>query len=274
MSLLVTKQHITLAVCLFLPALGHAADSVDFQWPDGTVAAVSLAYDDAVDSQLDHAIPDLDRHGLKGTFYLTLASETLENRQEEWRAAAERGHELGNHALFHACSKSETDRDWVAPENDLDQMSSEAMVQRVRLANLMLTALDGRKERTFTPPCGDREASGVDYVDQVKPMFVAIRVAGELPIRDMDSLDPYAVPVEGPVGVDSAHLIALVEQAGKLGTMVNFTFHGIGGDHLSVSREAHSELLQFLADHRDRYWTDTFINIMKHVTAQQSPPES
>ena len=34
-------------------------------------AAVSLAYDDALDSQLDNAIPALDRHGLRATFYLT-----------------------------------------------------------------------------------------------------------------------------------------------------------------------------------------------------------
>src|ERR1700760_3118953 len=34
-------------------------------------AAVSLTYDDALASQLDVAVPDLDRHGLLGTFFLT-----------------------------------------------------------------------------------------------------------------------------------------------------------------------------------------------------------
>jgi len=54
--------------------------------------------------------------------------------------------------------------------------------------------------------------------------------------------------------------------------MVNFTFHGIGGDYLSVSAQAHAELLRFLADNRQLVWTDTFINIMQHVRQQQARP--
>src|SRR3546814_1913747 len=67
---------------------------------------LSLAYDDALDSQLDNAIPALDRHGFHASFYLPLAAATLRTRLDEWRAAAARGHELGNHTLFHQCSGS------------------------------------------------------------------------------------------------------------------------------------------------------------------------
>ena len=87
----------------------------------------------------------------------------------------------------------------------------------------------------------------------------------------MRKLDPYAVTVEAPVGVTGEQLIARVEEAGRRGTMVNFTFHGIGGDYLSVSKQAHEELLQYLSAHRDLYWVDTFINLMKYVRRQQSP---
>src|SRR3546814_11303762 len=68
-------------------------------------------------------------------------------------------------------------------------------------------------------------------------------------------------------------LIALVEEAGRRGTMVNFTFHGIGGDHLSVSTAAHEELLDYLSRHRDEYWVDTFIDIMRYVRRRQSSAE-
>jgi hypothetical protein len=61
-----------------------------------------------------------------------------------------------------------------------------------------------------------------------------------------------------------------VKQAHARGTMVNFTFHGIGGDYLSVSSEAHEELVKYLAEHRKEYWTDTFLNIMQHVKGQQT----
>ena len=65
---------------LLLALCGGQAQAGDFHWPDGRKAAVSLAYDDALDSQLDNALPALDRHGLKASFYLTLAADTLRTR--------------------------------------------------------------------------------------------------------------------------------------------------------------------------------------------------
>jgi peptidoglycan/xylan/chitin deacetylase (PgdA/CDA1 family) len=40
-------------------------------WPNGSVAAVSLTYDDGLASHLDNARPQLERFGFKGTFFLT-----------------------------------------------------------------------------------------------------------------------------------------------------------------------------------------------------------
>ena len=82
---------------------------------------------------------------------------------------------------------------------------------------------------------------------------------------DMNSLDPYAVGVAAPVGLSGEQLIELAREAAEKGTMANFTFHGIGGDYLAVSTEAHEQLLQYLAENNDVYWVDTFLNIMKYV---------
>lgn len=51
--------------------------------------------------------------------------------------------------------------------------------------------------------------------------------------------------------------------------MIGFAFHGIGGDYITVPKQAHEELPQYRAAHRDVHWTDTFMNIMKYVKAQQ-----
>ncbi|MBZ2208228.1 polysaccharide deacetylase family protein [Massilia soli] len=248
-----------------------AAAGPAFAWPNGARAAVSLAYDDALDSQLGNAIPVLDRHGIKGSFYLTLSNPSVAQRMADWRAAAQRGHELGNHTLFHQCARSKPDRGWVEPHRDLDTTSVEQMRDQVLLANTMLEAIDGRKERTFTVPCGDTVAGGRDYLAAVQDSFAAIKVGGGSGVIDaMTTLDPLAVPVAAPVGLTGKQLIAIVQRAAGQGTMVNFTFHGIGGDYLSVSAEAHEELVRFLAEHRQLVWTDTFINIMKHVKQQQA----
>jgi peptidoglycan/xylan/chitin deacetylase (PgdA/CDA1 family) len=262
---------LALAACgLAAASLAHAADPT-FKWPHGEKAAVSLSYDDAIDSQLDNAIPALDRAGLHGSFYLTLSSPSIARRLPEWCAAAARGHELGNHTLFHYCSAKAPGHEWVTPELDLDTVSPARMVAQVRLANAMLHAIDGRMQRTFTVPCGDRQAlGGVDYVDLVKGEFVAIKSGGAGVIPDMATLDPLAVGVTTPEGVTGAQLIRMVQDAAAKGTMVNFTFHGVGGDYITTSTQAHEELLEYLAAHRDVYWTDTFIDIMTYVKARQA----
>lgn len=265
------SQHaalwMTAAAALMASATALAADN--FRWPNGARAAVSLAYDDAVPSQLDNAIPALNRHGLRGSFYLTLGAPTVQGRMAEWRAAAAKGHELANHTLFHQCAGGTPATAWVPGHRDLRSTSAEQMRDQVALANTMLAAIDGKTERTFTVPCGDRIAGGQDYVDLVRDQFVAIKAASGAVVPSMTALDPYRVPVATPSNVTGKELIAAVEGALERGTMVNFTFHGIGGDHLSVSNEAHEQLLRYLADKRTLLWTDTFLNIMKHVKAEQ-----
>ena len=56
-----------------------------------------------------------------------------------------------------------------------------------------------------------------------------------------------------------------MQRAAAAGTLALLTFHGVGGEYLSVSRQAHDELPQYLADRRDIYWTASFISIMRHV---------
>ena len=264
-----------LALLALLAAQQHAtaAGPAGFHWPAGIKAAVSLAYDDALDSQLDHAIPALDRYGLKGSFYLQLSNPSVSKRLAEWRAAAANGHELGNHTLFHQCSHSKPDRSWVLPHRDLDTTSVAQVQDQAIVANTMLYAIDGKRERTFTAPCGDLLANGVNYLPAIRGEFVAIKAGSSSGVvESMAALDPYQVAVAGPVGLSGQQLIALVKEAGAKGTMVNFTFHGIGGDYLANSSEAHEELLRFLADHRQTYWTDTFLNIMKYAKAQKASP--
>lgn len=255
---------------LALVARTAFADERPFSWPNGARAAVNLAYDDAVNSQLDSAIPALDRYGLKGSFYLTLSSDTVRTRMAEWRAAAMKGHELANHTLFHQCSRNRPGREWVTAENDLDKTSVAQLAAQIRLGNTMLQAIDGKTERTFTTPCGDLNAGSENYIATIKPEFVAIKSAFGAITPDMRTLDPYEVSVVTPTDVTGEQLIAIVKEAAAKGTMANFTFHGIGGDHLAVSTKAHDELLAYLAANRNIYWTDTFINIMKYVKEQQT----
>ncbi|MCP8900688.1 polysaccharide deacetylase family protein [Gilvimarinus xylanilyticus] len=237
----------------------------EFQWPQNQQAAVSLSYDDALNSQLDNAIPALNEYNLKGSFYLTLASQVVPQRLSEWRQAATQGHELGNHTLYHPCSKSQPGTAWVKPYNDMDKRTREQMRAEVTLANSFLYAIDGETLRTFTPPCGHVQTADGNYLEEVADLFIAIK--GE----ETKLPDDFSV-IALPNGESGEELIQYVKKQTANAGLVQIIFHGIGGDHLSVSDSAHRELLAFLDRNRDRYWTDTYRNIMTYVNKQSEIP--
>lgn len=250
-------KHIILLATLTIGLIPLAqAEKID--WPHNAQVAVSLSYDDTLHSQLDNAIPTLDQYGIKGSFYLTLATPTITERLADWRAAAASGHELGNHSVFHACSKSQQGMDWVADHKNLDTRVVVQMREELEVANAFLHSIDGKTERTLTPPCLHSQVKDGNYIDAVRDMFVGIK--GQE--KNVDATLIF------PNGQSGEELIALVKKAAKQHELVNVLFHGIGADHLSVSAEAHETLVKYLAENRDTYWTDTYLNIMSHVNDQ------
>lgn len=234
---------------------------VAFKWPNQYTAAVSLSYDDALSSQLENAIPALDKYGFKASFYLTLSNPSLTKNLEQWRQVAVNGHELGNHTLYHPCSKSSAGRDWVMPYHNLDSQKITQIHQEVLLANTFLHAIDNKNSRTFTPPCGDFNVSDGNYITAIRDSFIAIK--GYNPQYD-SKFDLLLMPEN----VSGETLIAFVKKVQSQGGLANIVFHGIEGDYLTVSNKAHNKLLQYLAENKDRLWVDTYSNIMEHVKTE------
>ena len=71
-------------------------------WPHHKRGAVSLTYDDGLNSQLDNVIPALQARDLKGTFFLV--RDNVDERIDDWVKVAAMGHEIGNHTMTHDCS--------------------------------------------------------------------------------------------------------------------------------------------------------------------------
>lgn len=253
-----------LCVCALLIATNSCAET-PFKWPNNAKAAVSLSYDDALNSQLDNALPVLIEYKIKATFYLTLTSKTVSTRLNEWRAAAKLGYELGNHSINHACRGSLPDREWVPEHNDLDKKLFLAIIQEIHTANSFLQAIDGEKIRTFTVPCTDQIVENRNYVQSLKSIFIGIKSYVGLPAKNMATFDRFDAPIMAPSNVTGQALIDYVEQAKKYGTIAHITFHGIGGDHLSVSNKAHRTLLAYLSKNKEDYWVDTYRNISKYL---------
>ena len=70
-------------------------DTQEAPWPDQNQAAISLTFDDGMASQLDIAVPMLDAHGLRATFY-PIAGDDYRQTLAPWQGVAEAGHEIGS----------------------------------------------------------------------------------------------------------------------------------------------------------------------------------
>ena len=224
----------------------------------GKRCAVVLTYDDALNIHLDNVIPALDSLNLKGTFYLSGYFPGCRKRLADWSKAAKGGHELANHTLFHPCTGKIPGRDWVKPDYDLGTYTMQRLLDEVRMTNVLLESLDGKKTRTFAYPCGDTNIGNDSYIDKIKNDFVSARgVKNEM--AKINNVDFFNVPAYGINGESGQQLIALVKKAMQENALLVFLFHGVGGEHgLNVSLAAHRELLHYLKKHEKEIWTVPF----------------
>ena len=239
-----------------------------FEWPKGKIAAVVLTYDDALHSQLDVAIPQLDAAGFKGTFFLD--GDITPNDMLRWRKAQRAGHELGNHTLFHPCPRDMLpDRKNYFTENyDVDRMLGEISVM-----NNVLFGIDGASKRTYSVPCSQMVVGGIDYTEGLRRSGLVkyVRTGGDQyksVIADPRTLDLFRVPSWGPVDKpDGKHLIVYAERVRDARGLGVLQFHGTGGDYLEVTADAHQQLLDWLRK-QPEIWVATFQDVLDYVSAR------
>ena len=259
-------SHFALAAALLLASPAFAQTTS--VW-NNKQCAVVLTYDDAIDADLDNVVPALDSLKLRGTFYLIGSSGVVAKRLPEWRKAAQRGHELGNHALMHPCDGSLPGRSFVTPDNDLSKYTVSRAVAEIRATNTLLQAIDGKTRRTFAYPCGDRQIGGVYFYEQLKNDFVAARgVTGGLQTAaqvKLDNVDCYGIN-----GQNGQYMLDLVKQAQQSHTLLVFLFHGVGGGHsLNVDLGAHRQLLRYLKAHEKEIYIAPMVEVAEKIKAAQ-----
>jgi peptidoglycan/xylan/chitin deacetylase (PgdA/CDA1 family) len=255
-----------LALALFAAPLAQAQQAP--AWPNGKSAAIVLTYDDALRSQLDIAIPQLDAAKLKGTFFL--GANMTPDDMVRWRSVAGNGHELGNHTAFHPCPRAILpDR----PQFQTDDYDVHRMLLEVSAMNLILFGIDGQRLRSFAAPCSQMLVGGIDYTDALRRSghVKYARTGGDAyrsVISDFAKQDLMQVPSYGPVDhPDGAALVAYVERVRTARGLGVLQFHGVGGDYLEVTAQAHQVLVDHLKTQPD-VWVATFREVMDYVSAQ------
>jgi len=261
-------------------------------------ATVSLTFDDALPVHLDVAVPELDRAGLRGTFYVNAGADTVSARRKEWRAAAASGHELGNHTLFHPGVSSKA---WVTDGIAIENYTLDRMRVELLAANRILTAIDDRETRSFAFPCSnpwlgrpgwprrlltragldrtrvmgfvdrhglDFGSNLTDYTPVVREIFPASRCGG-IPASELSAQLADCHRVRGVVGDSESFevLEAAVDIAVERSAWLVFVFHGIGGGHhLSCELEVFRRLLRRLGED-ERVEVETFLDASRRLAA-------
>jgi len=241
-------------------------------WPTGRQGALSLTFDDGTQSQLDLAIPMLDKYGLLATFYVN-PREHYKEQLIPWRAAAQTGHEIGNHTINHPCSKnfafiSQNNRP-ALEEMTLDDIDAEIAGAGQRIAEVIPEQGPVSYGYTCYQPFVGRGATRQSYVPVVAKHCVAGRGRGEQPNdpRHCDLYYLWSTPCERMTG---AELVGLAEAAAAQGRWAILTFHGINDGHLHVGVGDLEELCAYLARNRERLWTAPVAAIAQHVAAYQN----
>jgi len=226
-------------------------------WYGGRDAAVSLRFDDNLPSQLDRAVPEMDRFGIRGTFMVSPGRSGFKKRRDDWlRKVPAMGHELGDHTMHHKGARD--------PAEAAYEIGEAARIIREAVGDpdrLLVFASGGRKRWG-----GKRwSEAGGKYQD----------LPGSLNMIDLyDGRHPY-INVLGGMSPDD--LIEQVDRAAGEGRYQAFTFHSIGpptlrdrvrnlvlGIDLAYPEADFKQFIQKLHDRSGRVWIAPIGDILKY----------
>jgi peptidoglycan/xylan/chitin deacetylase (PgdA/CDA1 family) len=248
--------------------VGHIQKLSGFHWPTGKKMAISLTFDDARYSQVDNGLPILDRYGVTGTFYVS--PENLAERIEGWKNGVKKGHEIGNHSLYHACSKN---FEW-SREHSLEETTLKQMREQLDSSNAFIQKILGIKVVSFAYPCGQKYVgNGVktkSYVPLIARQFETGRGW-----RDEDSNDPvycnfYQLNGIEMDGKSFDEIKILIDNSKAKGNWLLLAGHdiGSGGDQTTLINTLEA-ICEYAADPAHEIWLDNVHNIASYIKKQR-----
>ena len=239
-------RRATLTACLLvvlgaLWALTPAAQAA----PEQTV--VSITFDDGFASQM-RAVPLLERHGFRGTFYIN--SELLNGADRltfaQVRGLSKRGHEIGGHTSDHT---------------DLVTVDAEERARQICNDRVALAGITGRAPRSFAYPYGASDKATERIVARCG--YTSARIVGGLTCavcaqaESFPPADRYAARtsysfVADTRVADAERAIARVAQNG--GGWVPLVFHEVcdGCSEMGVRPRDLDALLTWIAARRSQ----------------------
>jgi len=244
------KSGIRVVVILFYLMLSAemalaAAHSIT-PWRENKPAAVSLTFDDGYYSQYEKAVPALNAHGFKGTFFIFTDYADYFNLWDRWREAAIMGHEIASHSKTHPFLTA--------------LPLSEAEYEIVTSQMLIDAEIPGQKSVTFAYPYGDLNAAVKALVQKY---YIGARGVREA-LNDA-STDLYNAVAYDVVRHDVFRMKELTEQAVSQKKWLIPVFHGFSpGEYGGWTTDQLVAYLDYLKGRTD-VWVAPFGTVVKYM---------
>ncbi len=224
------------------------------RWKSNKRAAYSIGGDDSLRSQLFFAIPEMDKRGLRGTWWVNPGRGGPVNYKNQddawaecwiacydlWKAAAAHGHDFGNHTLHHlgAATLAEADQ-------EIGQ-TAEAIWAANPLQRLQLFLKGG----------------GTTWGISDQQLAELLRKYDCVPGRGGGIEDP-----TWELDPDKATLTGYIDAAIQEESWHLVGFHGIGPNCEwggPVAGDAFIAMLDYLVEKRDLVWAGTHTEVHKY----------
>jgi len=243
--------------------------SQHFAWPEGKRAALSLTFDDARPSQVDRAIPILNRYDVKATFYVSPGN--LEARLDDWRAARDAGHEIANHSVTHPCSGNFL----FARCNALEDYDLDRMERELTDATAAIERLLGVTPTTYAYPCGQTFVGRGEGVKSYVPLVAKHFVVGRCAFNETHN-DPAFCDLAQAVSLDAddapiEKVMGWINDAIAAGGWLITMGHEVGDGGRQVMLESTLEsICKYAIDPANGFWVDTAAAIGEYIHRQRS----
>jgi peptidoglycan/xylan/chitin deacetylase (PgdA/CDA1 family) len=244
-----------------LPVLADEADSPVriAKWKGDAKGAVSLYYDDGLDSGFNNAVPELVRRGLPGTFYICcdwFGGDPANPKLARWSVAKEHPDTifLGDHTWKHG-----------------GVTNAAQFAEEISLNGAMLRKIAGLPEDallSFALPGAVRW--------DVKPDEQAKVLAEHHEVLRHDFGGNVGGPKDGQNPTFRMKTAALAaeafDRAERNGGWESLIFHGVGGDWITFDLEEHGKMLDDLEARAKagRLWVGSAIDVHKYETERDA----
>jgi peptidoglycan-N-acetylglucosamine deacetylase len=226
------------------------------RWYNNYDCAISLRFDDNLDSHVEYVIPLLNKYGFKGTFMIN-PGRNYKKYQDFWEnQLPQMGHRWGNHTWHHTGAKNPEEAEF-----EIGEVSKLIWKLYPNESKLNVFASGGGEEWG-----GKRWSEALPvYKEIVKKYYLIDLYDGNHPALGLNSdysLQEVKDKIDEAVS-EKKHQAFLFHKIGNK-NLIDYARKIITGYNYTFEEEKFSKMIQYLNSRSDRIWVAPLVQILKY----------